>query len=418
MESLNYKICEKNGKKYTIECDEWLENRLVPALNDGILMQKYMEKYVNDVKNVAFESQDVKEIREKYEKREKISSEIIEKLQKDIEKNEINMKKIYETRLHLSEETINKLRNEIATAGDGRIADVRASYERELATLREIIASNTKQMGDVTDKVQTLTNLFSTSTKKGAAGEFIVEESLTKYYPHITCEKTSHIPQSGDLLAMLDDFKFMIEVKAMKRVKLEDINKFKRDSAVTHADGCLFVSLTSSIPQYGDFAIDFECEKPTIYICIKESENILHLAVEILRYLYKQRQNSTSVDETNKQHISYILNISYQSLTRLEESVSALRRIGNEYASQIENIDALVKYTVLNLNQFFGVYPDFKNGTVSMVTPEQIFAQIVRNGKTASQVHADDLYRAGITKHQLDAVGGIKAVRESAKALI
>ena len=53
-----------------------------------------------------------------------------------------------------------------------------------------------------------------------------------------------------------------------------------------------------------------------------------------------------------------------------------------------------------------------------MVTPEQVFAQIVRNGKTASQVHADDLYRAGITKHQLDAAGGIKLVRESAKTLL
>jgi hypothetical protein len=279
---------------------------------------------------------------------EKLQSEINE-LEDAIKKNKIN----YDIEVKRANEFQDKLHQLHLTMIE-REAEIKSSLEKEYQNTIKLERDRYNILSaQLTNIASTMRAPTVTAASIGIVGEETIEKWTQELFNDCEIINTSQQTAKGDLHILLQNKLLLIEIKNKLNIQRSDIDKFIRDIDENKSDihGGLFISLgTPSIPNKGDFTLEYIGEIPVIYAHIADKQT-LKVALKTLLYLNNKSDNTL---------LTMIINQTYTNLKSVSSASVSLSKSFDDAKINLDCIKREIKNGIQTLDQLFSECPETK----------------------------------------------------------
>lgn len=280
--------------------------------------------------------------------------------------NIIKVKQIqFETRVDkLDEEYKNKFAlareeiNSMCIAQSTREKEIRTEIEK---TYQDTIAIERERWNSLNAQHTLLSSALanrSTTVSIGNIGEETITNWIREIFNTADITDTSGLTAKGDLHVKIQNKILLIEVKNKINIQKTDIDKFFRDveNNISDIHGGLFISLgTSSIPNKGDFSLEYISDIPVIYLHVPDRQT-LKVAIKSLLFLNNKTDNTL---------LSMIINQIYGNLKYVSSLTVSMSKNLDDSKVSLDSLKREVKKAITQLDQLFDENPDIKIDSTS-----------------------------------------------------
>ncbi len=256
-----------------------------------------------------------------------------------------------------------------------------------------------------------------TTTEIGNIGEEMIEKWTRELFHSVDITDTSGQTAKGDLHVKLNNKLFLFEIKNRLTVQRPDIDKFIRDieGNASNIHGGLFISLGSpSIPNKGDFSLEYISDIPVIYLYVSDKAT-LKVAIKTLMFLNNRTDNTL---------LLMAINQTFTHIKTMSSATVSISKNLDEMRTNLESVKREIKNGLSHLEQLFNENPEMKfDTTVQTVDyrPDEIkiIQETYMSNKKAKM---DDYAKAlGVVPKYLQDRGGaakIKTIVQSSNILL
>lgn len=349
---------KKEKAKHQEEIERLLEENLIVK-----------NKYRNDVDNITKEYEiNVEMLRNKFSARCINDDNEVDKKCRAIEEKYANEMKQLETKYQNKLNEISESRNdEIKRSADyqnklhelhlsnvDREKEIRTSLEREYQeTLRiERERYNTLSLQH-TALTSTIAPKTITTIEIGNIGEEMIEKWTRELFHNADITDTSGQTSKGDFHIKIHNKLFLFEIKNKLNIQRSDIEKFIRDIEGNASDihGGLFISLGSpSIPNKGDFSLEYISNIPVIYLHVPDRAT-LKVAIKTLMFLNNRTDNTL---------LTMTVNQIYTNLKAVSSAAISMNKNLDEARVNMDSLKREIRNGINVLDQLFNENPDMK----------------------------------------------------------
>jgi hypothetical protein len=306
-------------------------------------------------------NEQIKRIREKNKKLKEDKVVLEEAIEKNIQDHEtkleqtrktckIQTENLYKNKIEAMEEETNELKNALSLKNkafyeeiNSKLDEAREKHKVEMEDLRK---EKNKELEDIREKLYTNTASKKIAANKGAEGEELVGEWLTKYFPKAEIEDTAQQGGKGDMIMTYNGKKILVEVKTDKKnVQKVGVKKFEKEMMkLKEIDGGLLLSLNAGVSGKSDWQVQMYGKKPALYLCnVTECPRSIVGGVDFLYQIMNTKMNVENVKGRAKQ-IRNFKKILLQNTSKLKNQIS-------------DNNDALMKH-IERINEQVGEFVD------------------------------------------------------------
>jgi len=306
-------------------------------------------------------NEQIKKIREKNKKLKEDKAGLEEAIEKNIQEHEtkleqtrktckIQTENLYKNKIEVMEEETNELKNALSLKNkafyeeiNSKLDEAREKHKVEMEDLRK---EKNKELEDIREKLYTNTASKKIAANKGADGEELAGEWLTKYFPTAEIEDTAQQGGKGDMIMTYNGKKILVEVKTDKKnVQKVGVKKFEKEMMkLKEIDGGLFLSLNAGVSGKSDWQVQMYGKKPALYLCnVTECPRSIVGGVDFLYQIMNTKMNVENVKGRAKQ-IRNFKKILLQNTSKLKNQIS-------------DNNDALMKH-IERINEQVGEFVD------------------------------------------------------------
>ena len=306
-------------------------------------------------------NEQIKRIREKNKKLKEDKVVLEEAIEKNIQDHEtkleqtrktckIQTENLYKNKIEAMEAETNELKNALSLKNkafyeeiNSKLDEAREKHKVEMEDLRK---EKNKELEDIREKLYTNTASKKIAANKGAEGEELVGEWLTKYFPKAEIEDTAQQWGKGDMIMTYNGKKILVEVKTDKKnVQKVGVKKFEKEMMkLKEIDGGLLLSLNAGVSGKSDWQVQMYGKKPALYLCnVTECPRSIVGGVDFLYQIMNTKMNVKNVKGIAKQ-IRNFKKILLQNTSKLKNQIS-------------DNNDALMKH-IERINEQVGEFVD------------------------------------------------------------
>jgi hypothetical protein len=187
----------------------------------------------------------------------------------------------------------------------------------------------------------------------GAIGEEMIYNWVSELFNSAEIENQSHLTAKCDLRVKLNNKLFLLEIKNKTAIVKTDVDKFVRDISENSKEihGGLFISLnTPSIPNKGDFSLEYINDIPCIYAYIGDKQT---LKVSLKTLLLLNNKTDTEV-------LTMIVNSIYSQISNLSSGASALEKNLSDSRSTLDSMKKEIRSSLQTLDDLFESNPETK----------------------------------------------------------
>jgi hypothetical protein len=220
-----------------------------------------------------------------------------------------------------------------------------------------------------------------TTVEIGNIGEEMISKWTRELFNNADIIDTSGQTAKGDLHVRLHNKMFLFEIKNRINIQRPDIEKFIRDieNNISDIHGGLFISLNSpSIPNKGDFSLEYIKEIPVIYLHVPDKAT-LKVAIKTLLYLNSKTDNTS---------LTMAINQIYTNIKTVSSASVSMSKNLDDARVNLDSLKREIKNGILYLEQLFAENPEIKFETTVNVTdyrPDEIklLCEVYNNNKKA-----------------------------------
>jgi hypothetical protein len=214
------------------------------------------------------------------------------------------------------------------------------------------IKESVQQLQQVTKDIFGISKI---SQKRGELGENMIYNILQNDYQNYTCEKTNHIPHSGDgIVTTPNNDKFLLEIKNYQNVvDKREIDKLKNDMESTDIRYALFISIQSGIVGKKTIDIEMFTKNDKDYIIVYSSyifdeTHKLHSSITLLESLMKVKSN-------NYNHLKDDIIETVKEITDIYDSIKNLNSqyliLENIVKDQLSNFYIIIRDSQIQIKE-------------------------------------------------------------------
>ncbi len=372
-----------------------METNLIDEYENKLNRSK--DRYESDIKSItehvnnitARKDTELNELKDRYESIIKSITES-NNLIKDNHSNELN--KLKENLTETNDMKINLLNQQL-------IFKTNEFKEREIQYINTINFERSR-INALSDKLtDQLQKKNVSSTEIGIIGEEMIEQWVREIYPSADIIDKSHETAKGDYHIKISNKIILFEIKNKKTIANTDIQKFIRDIEENKHDihAGLFITInTPSIPNKGDFALEYIDNIPVIYLHVPDRQT-LRVAIKTLNYL------NTKGDEDI---LTLLINNIYKTTKTISSISSAIAKNNEDCKTNIDSLKKEIKTQIDALDKLFAESPELKIESSKQsleYSPEEI--------KTIQEVHSKNR-KAKISDYAKALGIGIKYIQD------
>ncbi len=379
-------------------------------------LNRSKERYESDIKNIteqinnitARKDTELNELKDRYESIIKTITES-NNLIKDNHINELS--KLKENLTETNDMKINLL-NQQLTFKTNELNELKQRLTNEFKE-REIQYINTinferSRINTLSDKLtDQLQKKNVSSTEIGIIGEEMIEQWVRDIYPSADIIDKSHETAKGDYHIKISNKIILFEIKNKKTITNTDIQKFTRDIEENKYDihAGLFITInTPSIPNKGDFALEYIDNIPVIYLHVPDRQT-LRVAIKTLNYL------NTKEDEYL---LTLLINNIYKTTKTISSISSAIAKNNEDCKTNIDSLKKEIKTQIDALDKLFTDSPELKIESSKQsldYSPGEIKTiQEVYNKNRKAKL-SDYIKALGVTSKYIQDRGGITKIK-------
>ncbi len=277
--------------------------------------------------------------------REKSILEYETKLEESRIQSKIQIENLFKTKVEALKEENDTLREEKNEKEIGfyktleeKTESIRENYEEKMEELRE---NKNNELEELRERLYKVDSNQKVSANKGTAGEEVVEEWLTEFFPTGELENTAKQGGKADMILTYKEKPILIEVKTDKRnVQKVGIKKFEKEMRnLPEIAGGLFISLNAGVAGKMDWQVQMYGSKPGLYLC--NVNNCPRSIIGAINFLY-QLMNSEMNVETKKATIKAVKN---HRKTLLQNTTKLKNQMKQNDIKLMEHIDRINEST-------------------------------------------------------------------------
>lgn len=198
-----------------------------------------------------------------------------------------------------------------------------------------------------------LCNNKNSAPVTGIIGEEIIYKWVGELFNSAEIENQSHQTAKCDLRVRLNNKLFLLEIKNKTSIVKSDLDKFTRDISENSDEihGGLFISLnTPSIPNKGDFSLEYINDIPCIYAHVADRQT---LKVSIKTLLLLNNKTDTEI-------LTMIVNVLYSQISGISKNASALEKNLIDSRSTLDSMKKEIRTSLQTLDDLFESNPETK----------------------------------------------------------
>ena len=394
-----------NQARQSINNEELLEeNQALKAkhkLNIESLQREYdsvIEQLNNKMKlkNLAIEEEiesRCKVIANKYKKDEE---EIIKKYQSQLD-NELKRSSEYQAKLHAMNIALAERTKEIKEC-------LEKEYQETICFERE--RYNTLSMQHTA--ISSILNPKPTNIVEiGNIGEEMIATWTRELFNTVEIIDTSGQTAKGDFHVKLQNKLFLFEIKNRIGIQRSDIDKFVRDveNNVSDIHGGLFISLSAaSIPNKGDFSLEYIKEIPVIYLHVPD-KTALKIAVKTLLFLNSKSDNIS---------LTMTINQIYTNIKAMSAASISMSKSLDDAQVNLNSLKREIKNGLTQLDQLFNEMPEIKfeiSSTALEYRPDEIKTILETYAKNKKAKMEDYIKSLNVNAKYLQDRGGAAKIK-------
>lgn len=341
------KLIEENQtlkSKYKLEMDTIVKDydSEVQQLNLRIKMKKITSEEEIERK--------CQTIAEKYEKEEE---EIERKYQHQLN----DLAKKYEEETKRSNDFQCKL-HALHLASIDREKEIRETVGKEY---HETLRIERERYNTLALQHSALTTALSPKTLAAIEMVNVGEEMISKWTRELFNNADINTNAAGNLNVRLHNKLFLFEIKNRINIQRPDIENFIRDIGNNNSNihGGLFISLNSpSIPNKGDFSLEYIKEIPVIYLHVPDKAT-LKVAIKTLLYLNSKADNTS---------LTMAINQIYTNIKTISSASVSMSKNLDDARVNLDSLKREIKNGIVYLEQLFAENPEVKFETTVNVT--------------------------------------------------
>lgn len=282
------------------------------------------------------------------------------------------------------------------------------SYHKQIEELKEIHKQELDDQRDsLLSRLDPIANLCSPNVvKKGQIGEGLVRHIITEAFPECIIQDVSKGGHCADIRVIIDNVRFMIEVKNKATVTLDDVNKFKRDvfENTECIDCALFISIVSpSIPGIGTFDIVMD-GKLMVYMYMTNA-NMVKYTMNMMKKI------CISPTRPKSDHLKDLMTKTYHDIEKSSAKIHKLKLIIGQMSRLVNDTECLINNTLENMAIENITAVDEVKVDNDHITALALYYK--NNNKLPDSTTIQQLL--GITKVEIKEMGGIRNIHKAIK---
>ena len=230
---------------------------------------------------------------------------------------------------------------------------IEKEYQETIKLERERYNALSLQHTNLISSLTPVPSKQTTIVEIGNVGEEIIEKWTRELFIGVEIINTSQQTAKGDLHIRLQNKLFLIEIKNKLNICRTDIDKFIRDIDENKSDihGGLFISLGSpSIPNKGDFSLEYVGEIPVIYAHVSDKQT-LKVLLKTLMVLNNKTDNTS---------LTMTINQTFTNLKAISSASVSMSKSLDDARTNLDSIKREIKNGLQLLDQLFSENPELK----------------------------------------------------------